>query len=407
MSVFFAKIKAVSLVIALFLSVLFITGCDIFSDSTGVGQESNAALEAILANQWSSYTKNYPQLKGGLMLKVISPNETYFAAHNMPDGSGENSYFRAASITKTFTAAAILLLQQNQKLNIDDTLSANMPGRNEPYLPNTADFNIPDKQTVTIRQILEHRARIFDLSNSDIPATVAKPYANYNYIAYVLDSNPNYTLTIDELIKTVAENGLKYDIPLNEYHYSDTGYTILGKIIERVSKQTYEKYVTDNLLKPNGLNKSLLPYIGTDEMMPAPKVLGYNYFGGNSFDVPSGNMSWQVACGNLTTTAAELAQWGHLLYSGNAGIQKSHLNQMMNGKTVTASTSYGLGCHIIDGLGYGHTGATEGYLSFMFHDPNLKATFVLYANVLNWDDPASQQICLKETIIKVKEALFK
>jgi D-alanyl-D-alanine carboxypeptidase len=80
---------------------------------------------------------------------------------------------------------------------------------------------------------------------------------------------------------------------------------------------------------------------------------------------------------------------------------------MMNGKAVTASTSYGLGCHIIDGLGYGHTGATEGYLSFMFHDPNLKATFVLYANVLNWDDPASQQICLKETIIKVKEALFK
>jgi D-alanyl-D-alanine carboxypeptidase len=88
---------------------------------------------------------------------------------------GDNIQFGAASSTKSFTAAGILKLHQQGKLNIDDLITANIPGTNQPYIPNTSGYAIPNKNRITIRLLLQHRAGVFDVTNDEIPDTTNAP----------------------------------------------------------------------------------------------------------------------------------------------------------------------------------------------------------------------------------------
>lgn len=104
-------------------------------------------LEQVLARQWNGFSTTLP---GGLATALITPKGAYFASPL--DGATADSHFRAASTTKTFTAAAVMLLHQRGQLRIDDALTANIPGRTRPYLPATADYAIPHKERITTRR---------------------------------------------------------------------------------------------------------------------------------------------------------------------------------------------------------------------------------------------------------------
>ena len=77
----------------------------------------------------------------------------------MPAGVDQNTHFRIASNTKTFTSAAIMLLNQQGLLNIDDTIVSNIPGTANPYVPATAQYDIPNKASITIRRLSSHTPR--------------------------------------------------------------------------------------------------------------------------------------------------------------------------------------------------------------------------------------------------------
>jgi len=97
----------------------------------------------------------------------------------------ENTHFRAASITKTFTAAGILLLQQKGLLNIEDTVVSNIPGRTEPYLPNTPEYAIPHKDVITIRQLLGMQAPFAYSPGKHRPG---KPFGNMDRVGSMVTS---------------------------------------------------------------------------------------------------------------------------------------------------------------------------------------------------------------------------
>ncbi len=132
----------------------------------------------------------------------------------------ENTHFRAASITKTFTAAGILLLQQKGLLNIEDTVVSSIPGRTEPYPPNTPEYTIPHKDVITIRQLLEHRAGVFDVSNYVVPEDSKAPYAGQDYLAYILTQDFEHAFTFDELVSVTAFNQLSLAPPGTGYNYA-------------------------------------------------------------------------------------------------------------------------------------------------------------------------------------------
>ena len=138
----------------------------------------------------------------------------YFASSGMPAGVDQNTRFRIASNTKTFTSAAIMLLNQQGLLNIDDTIVSNIPGTAVPYVPATAQYDIPNEASITIRQLLSHTAGVFDVTNEYVPSTCSVAYAGQNYILYREADRPTYQFSPGELIGVDATCGLSYLRPV-------------------------------------------------------------------------------------------------------------------------------------------------------------------------------------------------
>lgn len=97
----------------------------------------------------------------------------------LPPGADENWRNRIASASKIFTAAAIMLLDQRGKIDIEDVLTDMIPGTDVPYLADSPNYAIPCKDRMTIRQILSHRAGIFNVFNNPIPESSATPFIDY------------------------------------------------------------------------------------------------------------------------------------------------------------------------------------------------------------------------------------
>jgi D-alanyl-D-alanine carboxypeptidase len=170
------------------------------------------------------------------------------------------------------------------------------------------------------------------------------------------------------------------------YKYSDTGYTMLAEIIERVSGKSYDQFIMQNLIIPNGLTSTSITMLGWDQTIPAPFNPGYVYENGVMTDKTADNMSLHVGEGNIISTPADIARWIRRLIKGEAGINSTLVDLM---KTPTAGAlskgqKYGLGISLTSGLGYGHTGANQGYLSLMKYDPAVDVTTIVYFNI--WDN---------------------
>ena len=350
------------------------------------GDSSNAArVQAAVDASWNAYIKLHGVPVGGLAVYIDSPAGTYFASSGMAAGVDQNTRFRIASNTKTFTAAAIMLLDQQGKLRIDDTINSIIPGQAIPYVPNTAAYDIPYKASITIRQLLAHTAGVWDVDNELMPATCSAPYKGMSYPSYVLATDPTHQFSPDEFAGVDATCQTSYAAPGAEYHYSDTGYAILARIIERVAGLTYDQFLMQNLITPNGLSSTSVTMLGTDQTLPAPFNPGYIYFQGVTTDATQDNMSMHIGEGNITSTPVGIARWVRRLVRGEAGPNAAAVQAMTTPSPQSAATgrNYGLGMSYVSGLGYGHTGANQGYLSLMVHDPAADVTTILYFNV--WD----------------------
>jgi D-alanyl-D-alanine carboxypeptidase len=359
--------------------------------SSACSSQSNpdrrAALQQMVTEKWAAYGDaiGTPSI-GGAALYVSTPAGDYFASTNMVNAS-PGIHFRVASNTKTFTAAAIMLLQQRGLLDIDDLVTANMPGRGTPYLPDSPSYAIPFKGSITIRQLLNHTAGVFDITNDDIPTTAPCPYAGKSYIQ---TQDMSRQFTFDELVGVVATCRASYWAPSeNRFHYSNTGYTLLGKVIESVSGMPYGDFVLRNLVTPNQLTDTSLPSLSTETTIPPPFAVGYSldYMGSGRLTVTtSDNMSFNVAEGNVISTPEQLARWNRALLTGSSGVDRPGVDRMKCTVPAGATSCYGLGIEQRTGLGFGHTGAHNGYLSVMSYDPDNDVSIVLFFSLIDFRD---------------------
>ncbi|MCX6239576.1 MAG: serine hydrolase [Bacteroidia bacterium] len=358
-----------------FLTILLIIswGCK-KSDDIGLTYYA-PTLQNSVDTTWQHFTTPLSNFKGGLGIYIVSPKGNYFVSSGLERGASAVSHFRAASITKSFTSTAVMLLDQQGKLNIEDLVTKMIPGTNMPYLPDDANYNIPYKNKITIRQLLEHRANVFDQVNSVIPDTVKAWYAGKTYyLSYILNIERYHQFTLDELHQLISKHQLTYGPPGIEHHYSNNGYTLLAKIIERVSGKTYHNFVRDEILSKNHLNETSLPYLGNDTAMKAPYLRGYYYNNGMTIDFTNFNVSWGIAEGNIISTFHDLATFYKNLLTGSAGVNPQQVSRMT--QCLTTNESYGLGIEFKEGLGYGHTGSHYGYLTVAFYDPLTDVTVI-------------------------------
>ncbi len=159
--------------------------------------------------------------------KIVYENAFGYSDFQTKDSLSTNSIFQLASVSKQFTAAAILILKERQELSLNDKI--------EKFIPNFPYKNI------TIKQLLSH--------SSGLP--------NYMHFSEGYWKNKSKFLTNDDLINLLRKHKpAVYFSPGKKFLYSNTGYAILSSIIEKVSGKKYKDFLKDEIFTPLAMNSS-------------------------------------------------------------------------------------------------------------------------------------------------------
>jgi len=198
---------------------------------------------------------------------------------NTPD-----TKFRLGSITKQFTAMLTLQLVEQGKIKLDAKISD--------YLP---DYRQDIGQKVTVHQLLTH--------TSGIPSYTGQPGFFDN-----VSRNP-YKVT--DFVKKYASGELEFE-PGTKFRYNNSGYFLLGAIIERVTGKTYEQVLKENILDPLGMKNT--GYDHYDTLIPK-RAAGYAKTEDGYFNAPYLDMSIPYAAGSMYSTVEDLYLWDQALYT--------------------------------------------------------------------------------------------
>ena len=365
---------------------LSLSGCGGHDDDTPPIQ-SNAALSQAVSAAHAGLQASLGRPVPSLSVLIQTPDGAYFATAG---AAGEEAVtpdtrFRFASNTKSFTAAAVMKMHQDGWLDYTARIVDAIPGSSMPYVPTGADWAIPYKDRITVRQLLQHSAGVYDVGNDPVPG------CDDAFEDCVLAQDPDHTFSGAELVGQVARHGLSYFPPGQGYHYSNTGYTMLAEIIARVyslrsgAPRSYADYLNDHLVGP--LTRVPLdvrfPDQGRDQSLPAPRACGHIVLpGGDTLVRCDLNISAKVAEGNGIGTLRQLNRWVRSVFGGTNVLSTDAVNRMKSDGSATRP-DYALGTFRVENLGYGHNGATHGTLSQMVHDPERQVSVVVMLPM--WD----------------------
>lgn len=264
---------------------------------------------------------------------------------NIPDAPDVK--FRLCSVSKEFTAALVLLLQQDGKLNIADPL-----GR---YLP-----NIPRSwQKITLAELLGHTSGIPDIIND-------KEFGTWSMSPH----------SPEEQLAVLRDKPLEFE-PGSQFRYSNSNYILLGMVLEKVSGQKYSVLLRQGILIPLGMRDTGLD---TDELVLPKRAQGYN-LGRNGLVSARRSLSMTVpwAAGAIYSTTGDLLRWERALFGGKVLNQAS-----LKAMTSPGKGGYGLGVEVarIQGLKViEHGGGLPGFTAEVAYVPQRKIAVIVLSNV--------------------------
>jgi CubicO group peptidase (beta-lactamase class C family) len=267
------------------------------------------------------------------------------------------SQFRIGSITKQFTAVAILKLQEQGLLSIDDTLSK--------YIP---DF--PKGKEITLRHLLNHTSGIHSYTFDE-------------------DFEKNSTKSIEQKDRVNEIKSFKFDFePGAAWSYNNSGYYLLGYIVEQVSKQSLGDHWRETLFKPLGMHNTGVYSNGEDYKNEA---LGYSKIEGETKRALDWDMTQAGAAGNLYSTVEDLFLWNEALFNAKVLSPESFKLATTPAKLANGEASQGFG----GGYGLGvmlrtvngkqtvsHGGGLPGFSSYLGRMVQDNLTVVTLSNSL-------------------------
>jgi D-alanyl-D-alanine carboxypeptidase len=366
------RFKSIVLLV-LMMSFLLFTACS-DDDSTGPTdvEEMIEEIEEIRLELETVLQHSVPSIN----VYIQTPEDIYFAsaAASEDDELTADTFLRFASNTKTFTSTAILNMYEDGWLDIYDNIIDTIPDFDLSYVPNTAAWNIPYKDEITIEQLLQHCAGVYDVDNDEVPNC-----GGTSYVIYTFDNDPTHQFTVEELVEQVTINDLSYFPPGTGYNYSNTGYSILSEIIARIYtarmgvEKTFENYLIDYITGSNsGIPLNIhFPQMADDTDLPNPHVMGsiYEVPGADPMIFDDSNMSAHVAEGNGYSNFENMNQFIRTLMKGE-NVLSAEAIELMQTDGSEANPGYALGCMHTTNLGFGHNGCIRGYLTIMFYDPD-------------------------------------
>jgi len=354
-------------------TIFFITGMiclfsiECSSKTAKLSQQADAAIDSVLNNY------NYV----GLAVAVVCNNQIVysneFGVKNIEtrEQINKDDLFRIASISKTFTAAAIMQLNEQGKFDLDDDISDALgyTVRN-PRFPN---------ERITYRMLLSHTSSLSD----------AEGYFNFDILKP--EVNPNYA-------------NVYWDYaPSEQYNYCNLGFNLLGALVEIHSGTRFDIYIRKNILLPLGIteagfnvdsldnNKFVTLYDRRDSIWDESKDAYKSRADAMQNYILGKNTVLFSPTGGMKISATNLAKWmlcrmNYGTLDGTTIINEETSKLMFTPVRPTNGTSaYGFGIgvakELVEGeILIGHTGSAYGLLSAMFFEPDKKFGVIIITN---------------------------
>lgn len=331
----------------------------------------------------------------GVSVAIVLPDgSTWSGVSGFADVRGKiavrrSTSFAIASVSKTFTAALILALAEDGRIDLDAPVRRYLPGLKK----------VSSK--VKVRQLLDHTSGLRD-------------YFFHPSIDHLLLSRPDRRWDPTRALKYV---GKAYFEPGKGWHYSNTNYLVLGMLAEAVGEEPLADQVRTRFLEPLGLEHTW--YQPEDE---APNDVAHGYrFASSSTAAPAIDLSDGTplvpftsvvtaagAAGGFASTARDLARWAHYLYGGEV-LRPEYLTAMVDVGTATAlksSIPYGYGTQVveIDGLTtLGHSGRLLGFRSAVRYLPDQGVAIAVLTNQSRTDPAPIVRSLLRIALTPVEQ----
>lgn len=298
----------------------------------------------------------------GLSVAVVENGSTVlaegFGTRNMATGEpvAPETMFAIGSITKQFTAACILLLAEDGRLAVTDKVAKYYPD-----LTRSAD--------ITLLDLLNH----------------VSGYPDYYPLDFV-DRAMAQATPSDEVIRRFGTKPLDFE-PGSRYSYSNTGYLILGRVIEKVSGLTYGEFLSRRVLKPLGLAHTAYE---PDPQSPACARGHMSFWLGRPEIVPLEGKGWVAAAGALFSTPTDLAAWD-LALTGGKVLKPESFKLMTTPRRLNDGTVSNYGCGLAMGERGGvaflsHSGAVNGFHALNIVVPSTRSAAILLSNLSSYSD---------------------
>ena len=291
-----------------------------------------------------------------------------------------DTQFLLASVTKQFTAMAIMALAEQRKLQFDDSLAK--------FCPEFPDY----AKTITIRNLLNHTAGLTEYHD----LLVGKSYKNY----FRSSKSPPaaHEFTAAEALQALSRQKKLRFPPGEKFEYSNSGYVVLGQIIERVSGKRYAEFLKETIFDPLGMRDTL---VVDERKQKVPRLaLGYAKRDGKWRDVTYSPENAVYGEDGIYSTINDLYKWDQALSTERLvspatlemAFAPGHTNDGKEIRTdvLTHPSSYGFGW-FISGL-HGekvveHSGGWSGYATHILRVPSRQITAIVLTNSSNGDVP--------------------
>ncbi|MGV8837376.1 serine hydrolase domain-containing protein [Cellvibrio sp.] len=285
--------------------------------------------------------------------RVIAKGSVGFADVENKKSNDTGTIFKAASITKQFTAVSILLLVEQGKLGLYDKL--------ETFFP-----ELPNAKTISIRNLLDHTSGMWEQEkDEDFPFPIETEVPSSVHLSYIQKNKP-------------------YFEPGEKWHYCSNGYFVLGLIVEKIAGVSLETYMNNEIFKPLGMRNSGLHGSSTNY---ANSAIGYGVSEGKPYKEKDSNMTTYNGAAALYSTVEDLFIWNEALHGGKLLSEKSYKEMISphifkNG--FVPFVGYGLGLGIEDLAGHstiGHPGRVYGFHSDILRIPDDNINYIFLSNV--------------------------
>ncbi|MDW2980248.1 MAG: serine hydrolase domain-containing protein [Rhodanobacter sp.] len=270
---------------------------------------------------------------------------------NLEDGERATpaTNYRLASVSKQFTAAAILLLAENGRLDLDDPVRRWLPS-----LPETT-------AAVTLRQLLDHTGGLVDYEELIPPGTTEQ-------------------LSDNDVLRMLSATPKTYFAPGSAYRYSNTGYVLLGLVVERASGISLPLYLQQRIFRPLHMDHTLMYVRGGPEV--DNRAYGYSEQDGGWTRTDQSVTSATLGDGGIYSSIDDLAKWDAALYDDR--LLSAASRELAFGAHVKVTdepyeASYGYGWRIT-GDTLWHSGESIGFRNVIVRWPKQRLTVILLSN---------------------------